>query len=146
MLGWSFRWRCLLGTLLAIQRLSGESEITAMKAGGISFMRIVIPLLAAGFVMSFVTFVVQEIVAPFANDQVTQIENQVIARASAFNRDLTVSAPLPGGGKQITIATSYDTGLAGAAARDADSIRSQRRRDADHLCRPCRIYGRQVGA
>jgi hypothetical protein len=29
----------LLGTLLAIQRLSGESELTAMKAGGISFTR-----------------------------------------------------------------------------------------------------------
>ena len=29
----------LLGTLLAIQRLSGESEITAMKAGGITFLR-----------------------------------------------------------------------------------------------------------
>jgi lipopolysaccharide export system permease protein len=79
-----------------------------MKAGGISFMRIVSPLLVAGFVMSFVTYFVQEFVAPFAADQVTLIENQVIAHASAFNRDLTVSAPLPGGGRQITIATSYD--------------------------------------
>ena len=54
------------------------------------------------------TYLVQEIVAPYAADEVTQIENQVIARASAFNRDLTVSAPLPSGGKQITTATSYD--------------------------------------
>ncbi len=106
--GLVFPMALLLGTLLAIQRLSGESELTAMKAGGISFMRIVFPLLAAGFVMSFVTFLVQEIVAPYAADEVTQIENQVIARASAFNRDLTVSAPLPSGGKQITTATSYD--------------------------------------
>ncbi len=98
----------LLGTLLAVQRLSGESEITAMKAGGISFMRIMVPLLLAGLIMSVVTFVVQEIVAPFAADQVTSIENQVAGHASAFNRDLTVSAPLPGGGKQITIATAYE--------------------------------------
>ncbi|HTZ53473.1 MAG TPA: LptF/LptG family permease [Candidatus Acidoferrum sp.] len=108
--GLVFPMALLLGTLLAVQRLSGESELTAMKAGGISFMRIVIPLLAAGFVMSFVTYLVQEIVAPYAADQVAQIEDQVIAHASAFNRDLTVSAPLPGGGKQITIATSYDRG------------------------------------
>jgi lipopolysaccharide export system permease protein len=106
--GLVFPMALLLGTLLAIQRLSGESELTAMKAGGISFMRIVMPLLVAGFVMSFVTYFVQEFLAPFAADQVTVIENQVIARASAFNRDLTVSAPLPGGGRQITIATSYD--------------------------------------
>lgn len=106
--GLVFPMALLLGTLLAIQRLSGESELTAMKAGGISFMRVVIPLLVAGFVMSCVTYLVQEIVAPYAADQVNQIENQVIAHASAFNRDLTVTAPLPGGGKQITIATSYE--------------------------------------
>ncbi|MBV9332416.1 MAG: LptF/LptG family permease, partial [Candidatus Eremiobacteraeota bacterium] len=38
----------LLGTLLAVQRLSGESEITAMKCSGITFTRIVTPLLAVG--------------------------------------------------------------------------------------------------
>ncbi len=98
----------LLGTLLAIQRLSGESELTAMKAGGISFTRMTIPLLAAGLVMSLMTFVIQEYIAPFAADQVAQIEDQVLNKVSAFNRDLTVSAPLPGGGKQITVATSYE--------------------------------------
>jgi lipopolysaccharide export system permease protein len=98
----------LLGTLLAIQRLSGESEITAMKAGGISFVRMTIPLLVAGLLMSIVTFIVQEFVAPFASDRVADIENSVIYHTSAFNRDLTVAAPLPGGGRQITIATSYE--------------------------------------
>ena len=107
-LGLVFPMALLLGTLLSIQRLSGESELTAMKAGGISFTRMTIPLLAAGLVMSVATFVVQEYLEPFAADQVAQIENQVLTRASAFNRDLTVSAPLPGGGKQITIATSYE--------------------------------------
>jgi lipopolysaccharide export system permease protein len=107
-MGLVFPMALLLGTLLAIQRLSGESEITAMKAGGISFTRITVPLLVAGIVMSFVTYFVQEVVSPFAADQVSQIEDQVLNHASAFNRDLTVSAPLPGGGHQITVATSYD--------------------------------------
>ncbi len=98
----------LLGTLLAVQRLSGESEITAMKAAGITFWRIVAPLLAVGIVMSFVTLFLQEGVVPFANDQLTEIENSVINHTSAFNRDLTVSAPLPGGGRQVTIATAYE--------------------------------------
>lgn len=98
----------LLGTLLAIQRLSGESEITAMKAGGISFVRVTIPMLVAGIALSVVTFVVQEYVAPYATEQVSEIESDVISHTSAFNRDLTVSAPLPGRGHQITIATSYE--------------------------------------
>jgi lipopolysaccharide export system permease protein len=98
----------LLGTLLAVQRLSGENEITAMKAAGITFSRIVAPLLAVGIVMSFVTYYLQESVIPYANDQLTEIENGVINHISAFNRDLTVSAPLPGGGRQMTIATAYE--------------------------------------
>lgn len=98
----------LLGTLLAVQRLSGESEITAMKSAGITFARIVAPLLAVGIVMSVVTYYLQERVVPYANDQLTEIENGVINHVSAFNRDLTVSAPLPGGGRQVTIATAYE--------------------------------------
>ncbi len=98
----------LLGTLLAVQRLSGESELTAMKAAGITFARIVAPLLAVGIVMSFVTLYLQEGVVPYSNDRLIDIENTVINHVSAFNRDLTVSAPLPGGGRQVTIATAYE--------------------------------------
>ncbi len=99
----------LLGTLLAVQRLSGESEMTAMKAAGITFARMVAPLLAVGILMSFVTYLLQEGVVPYANGQLSGIEYDVIKHVSAFNRDLTVSAPLPGGGRQVTIATAYDT-------------------------------------
>jgi lipopolysaccharide export system permease protein len=98
----------LLGTLLAIQRLSSESEITALKAAGVTFARMVAPLLAVGLVMSFVTLYLQEGVVPYANNQLADIENTVINHTSAFNRDLTVSAPLPGGGRQVTIATAYE--------------------------------------
>jgi lipopolysaccharide export system permease protein len=98
----------LLGTLLAIQRLSSDSEITAMKAAGITFWRVVAPLLAVGIVMSFVTLYLQEKLVPYANDQLIEIQDAVINHTSAFNRDLTVSAPLPGGGRQMTIATAYE--------------------------------------
>jgi lipopolysaccharide export system permease protein len=98
----------LLGTLLAMQRLSGESEITALKAAGITFARIVTPLLMVGIVMSVVSYYLQEGVVPYADDQLTEIENSVINHVSAFNRDLTVSAPLPSGGRQVTIATAYE--------------------------------------
>jgi lipopolysaccharide export LptBFGC system permease protein LptF len=98
----------LLGTLLAIQRLSGESEITAMKAGGVTFLRIAAPILLVGFVLSFVTMGLQEYVVPFAQTQFTIIQNTVINRTSAFASDLNVSAPLPGGGSQTTFAKACE--------------------------------------
>ncbi|MBV8727088.1 MAG: LptF/LptG family permease, partial [Candidatus Eremiobacteraeota bacterium] len=98
----------LLGTLLAMQRLSGESEITAMKAGGIALVRISAPFLIAGLLMSFVMLFLQEEVVPFAQDQESYLVNQVINSSSAFGRDLTVHAPLPGGGQQVTVATGYE--------------------------------------
>ncbi len=98
----------LLGTLLAIQRLSGESEITAMKAGGITFLRIVAPLLVAGFLMSFAVLFLQELVVPYSQDRIRTIENDVINHTSAFGKDTSVTAPLPGGGLQKTFAFGYD--------------------------------------
>lgn len=94
----------LLGTLLSIQRLSGESEITAMKAGGVTFMRIAAPILIAGFVLSFVTLLLQERVVPYASEQFRIVQNTIINRASAVVSSLNVSAPLPGGGSQMTFA------------------------------------------
>lgn len=94
----------LLGVLLAVQRLSGESEITAMKAGGITFLRIAAPMLIAGVVMSFVTLLLQEQVVPFAREEANIIQNTVISRTGAFASSLNVSAPLPGGGSQMTFA------------------------------------------
>jgi len=98
----------LLGTLLAIQRLSGESEITAMSAAGITFLRIIAPLLVAGFVLSIVNLILQEAIVPYAQTQFTIIENTVINHTSAFASDTTVNAPLPGGGHQITFFNAYD--------------------------------------
>lgn len=94
----------LLGTLLAVQRLSGESEITAMKAGGITFLRIVAPLLIAGFVMSFVTLLLQERAVPYATERFRIIQNTIINQGTAFASSLNIAAPLPGGGSQQTFA------------------------------------------
>lgn len=99
----------LLGTLLAMQRLSGDSEITAMKAGGISLARIVAPLLIVGFVVSLVALAVQELFVPFANDKAAFVKQQAIERAtSAISSSVQAITPLPGGGKQVTIAASLD--------------------------------------
>lgn len=86
----------LLGVLLSLQRLSNESEITAMKAGGVGLVRIVAPLLAVGFVVSLAALVLQEGVVPFATDRATELRQNVIQHLSPFaGGNLTVNAPLP---------------------------------------------------
>lgn len=108
MLVWTIPMGLLLGTLLAMQRLSGESEITAMKAAGITFVRIVAPLTIAGFVLSIVTYAVQEELVPFAQSRVAIVENTIINKTSAFANDLVVHAGLPGGGSQMSVARACD--------------------------------------
>jgi lipopolysaccharide export system permease protein len=98
----------LLGTLLAMQRLSSESEITAMKSGGISLSRIVAPLLIVGFVVSLLALAVQELFVPFANDKAAYVKQQAIEHGSPASSNLQAVTPLPGGGKQVTIAAGLD--------------------------------------
>ena len=93
----------LLGTLLALGRLSGESELIAMKAGGIGLVRAVAPLLAIGVVVSIGAYALQEEVVPYANDQAVYLREATIKHIGAFGGGQhTVITSLPGGGKQVT--------------------------------------------
>jgi lipopolysaccharide export system permease protein len=99
----------LLGVLLSLQRLSSDSEITALKAGGVGLVRIAVPVLLTGFVVSILALVLQEGVVPFANDRATDIRQDVIERVGPFSSgNLTVMAQLPGGQRQLTAATGYE--------------------------------------
>ena len=98
----------LLGTLLAMQRLSSESEITAMKAGGISLSRIVTPLLLVGLIVSLLSLAAQELFVPFANDKAAYVRQAAIEHVSPASSNLQAVTALPGGGKQVTIASGLD--------------------------------------
>jgi lipopolysaccharide export system permease protein len=98
----------LFGTLLSMQRLSGESEITALKAGGVSLVRMFLPLAAVGLIVSLVSLALQEELVPLANDRAAYLRESVIEHLSPASASLTVTTPLPGGGKQVTIAGSLD--------------------------------------
>ena len=99
----------LLGVLLALQRLSGESEITALKAGGIGLVRAVRPLLLVGFAVSIVALGLQEGVVPYANDRATYLREQVIKQVGPFGGGShTVTTMVPGGGRQVTFFVGYE--------------------------------------
>ncbi|GAC1628852.1 MAG: hypothetical protein NVS4B5_19950 [Vulcanimicrobiaceae bacterium] len=93
----------LLGTLLALGRMSGESELIAMKAGGIGLVRAVVPLLVIGLAVSIAAYVLQERVVPYASDQAVFLREDTIKHIGAFGGGQhTVITQLPGGGKQVT--------------------------------------------
>ncbi len=65
---WTFPMSMLLATLLVFGRLSGSSEITAMKSCGIGFQRIALPVIALSFLVSLFAIAFSEYVVPWAND------------------------------------------------------------------------------
>lgn len=61
---YTFPMSMLLGSLLATGRLSGDGELTAMRAMGVSFARILTPMLFAGLLVSIFTLAVEEYLVP----------------------------------------------------------------------------------
>ncbi len=64
----------LLGTLIVFNRLSGDSEIIALRTSGISFYRIMAAPLAFGLMTSIVSFGINELVVPAANRTAKKLE------------------------------------------------------------------------
>ncbi len=64
----------LLSTLLAFGRLSGDSEIVAMRAGGISLARIMLPVAVFGFAVSVLAWTFGEHIVPAATKGALQIK------------------------------------------------------------------------
>src|SRR4051794_35432917 len=62
----TFAMALLLGGLLAFGRLSGDSEITAVRAAGVSLYRIVAPVAVFSFLVACVSFYLNESVVPRA--------------------------------------------------------------------------------
>jgi len=98
----------LFGTLLTMGRLSGESEITALKAGGVSLARMFLPLAVVGLGVSLFALLVQEALVPLANDRAAYLRESAIEHVSPAASNLSAVTNLPGGGKQVTIAGGLD--------------------------------------
>ncbi len=66
-----------LGASLAVSRLARESEITAMRAAGISVFRVFRPLFFCGAIMAVVNFAVIEKLVPPAMKAYRKLSNEV---------------------------------------------------------------------
>ena len=79
----SFPMATLMATLLAYSRLSGSSELTALRSVGVSTRRMVLQAMALSLFMSLLTFVFNDAVVPWANLEATNSLERALGRAIA---------------------------------------------------------------
>ncbi|MGM0501823.1 MAG: LptF/LptG family permease, partial [Bacillota bacterium] len=68
----------LFSTLLALSRLVKDSEYTALRMGGITFARLLVPLLILGLLMSGVTYFLNEGLVPWAMTRYERIKETLV--------------------------------------------------------------------
>jgi len=76
----TFPMSLLASSELAIGRLSTDGEITAMRAGGVSFRRIIIPFLIAALFVSILSFVINDYIVPETNYLSQNIIHEIVQK------------------------------------------------------------------
>lgn len=109
-INYTFPMSMLLAALMAFGKMSGNSEIAAMKAGGISYYRIVAPVLIVGFVVSMFSVVWAEKVVPAAKVECAHIVEYEIKNSTkpTGETEHIVIKNLKGSTQRITYANKFD--------------------------------------
>lgn len=100
----------LLGTLLVFNRLSGDSEIIALRTSGISFYRIMVAPLLFGVLTSVASFGINEYVVPVANRTSKKLEFLALYKQTL--PEGTANFTYMERGKDLTLSRVYYIGLA----------------------------------
>ncbi len=80
----AFPFGCLFAGLLAMGRVMGDNEVTAMRTAGIPVMRIALSPLLFGIVMFLIAYCMNEWVAPASVDLSTRTFYQIIYHTDAL--------------------------------------------------------------
>ncbi|MBQ9698032.1 MAG: LPS export ABC transporter permease LptG [Acidaminococcaceae bacterium] len=108
-INYTFPMSVLLATLMAFGKLSGSSEIVAMKSGGVSYYRIVAPVVALGFVVSMFSVIWAEKVVPPSKYEARRIlEEEIRGDVKPKTQEHVVIKTLRGDTQRITYARSFD--------------------------------------
>lgn len=87
----------LLAVLLAFGRLSADNEITVMKAGGISLMQLMPPVVLCGLMAALLTLVASTIGVPWGNSSFKNLSVDVLKKnAAATVREKVFWDDIPG--------------------------------------------------
>jgi len=78
--GFAFPMSMLLSCLMVYGRLSGDSELIALRSCGVSVYRLVAPAIAIGLLVTMVNFAFNEAIIPTANRQAADVLEQAITK------------------------------------------------------------------
>lgn len=67
----------LVATIMAFGRLSSDNEITAIKAGGINFYKLIIPVLLLSAIITYGLFVFNDQILPIANHHARVLKKNI---------------------------------------------------------------------
>lgn len=70
----------LFASLLGIGRFAADCELNAMRTSGIKFSRILLPVLIVAFVLSVITFITNEKIAPWATHKSETLIRRMLMR------------------------------------------------------------------
>lgn len=82
----AFPMATLMATLLAYSRLSGSSELTALRSLGVQTWRIVLPALTLSLLMSLLTFCFNDLIVPGTNLLATNTLERALGKALTNER------------------------------------------------------------
>ncbi len=85
MLALSVPMAVLVGVLMAFGRLSSDNEITACKACGISFSRLLIPMLAIGTILTVVMILFNDRVLPESNHRARMLLTDITRKKPTWS-------------------------------------------------------------
>ncbi|MEK6744003.1 MAG: LPS export ABC transporter permease LptG [Nitrospirota bacterium] len=80
MAGQALPFAALIGTLLSLGNLSRHQEITAMRAGGVSLVSIVAPVVFGGILVSCLGFLNNEVIMPAYAARAAHIKNVEVGK------------------------------------------------------------------
>lgn len=109
---WTFPMSMLLSTLLTFGRLSGNSEIIAMKACGIGFKRLITPVIVFSIGVSIFSIAFNEYVVPASNQAYSDlIKYEIKGNMSPESQDHIIIKQISQGTIQrLLYARRYDSG------------------------------------
>lgn len=96
---------CLLGCLLGFGSLAANSEITALKASGLSFGRIVRPVVWTALIVALLVFLMGETLVPLGARAVQNVMTRelVAARPALLQQGVFLRTPVGGGDDMLYI-------------------------------------------
>jgi lipopolysaccharide export system permease protein len=104
---YSFPMSMLLSTMMTFGRLSGDSEIIAMRSAGVSIYRLIVPALVLSLMVTGLTFLLQEALVPAAKVEAAATLSQSLKQDKpAFQKNNIIypeygEKPLPDGSSDL---------------------------------------------